>query len=148
VGLSPKVQQLRIELGEGEIVQEAMVDSATGQIALVPEEKGGEEMLTGEFHRWEPSVLVVKKGDTLNLTVVNPRKRAHSFVLQAFNVDTGRIPGRLEQPDLAKRTITVTFVADRPGVFKFECGIPLDPSKGDCDPDHARMVGYLVVLDI
>ncbi len=147
-GLVPKTQRLRIELGEGEIIQEAMVNKATGETKLLSEEKGGEEALTGEFHRWEPNVMVVKKGDTVELTVVNPRTHAHSFLLSAYNVDTGRIPGRKEQPDVAKRTVTVTFVADKLGVYKFECGTPHDHMKGDCDADHKRMVGHLIVLDM
>ena len=97
VGLTPTVQKLQIEMGEGEIVQAAIVDQVTGETKLVSEEMGGEESLTGEYHRWQPYVLVVKEGDTVELTVVNPRKHAHSFVLPAFGVDTGRIPGRVEQ---------------------------------------------------
>jgi len=130
--LSPTTQQLRVELGEGEVVQEVQ----------------GEEELTGEFHRWEPDTLVVKKGDTVELTVVNPRRHAHSLVLSAYNVDTGLIPGRDQEPDIAKRTITLKFVADKAGVFKYICGIPFDHSKDQCDPDHARMVGYLIVLNV
>ncbi|MEM2237802.1 MAG: cupredoxin domain-containing protein [Candidatus Caldarchaeum sp.] len=143
----PKLQKLTILLGEGKIVQEAVKDPATGEIKLLPEEKGGEEELTGEYHRWEPAVIIVKKGDTVELTVKNPRKHAHSFVLPAFGVDTGRIPGRAEQPDEAKRTVTVRFVADKAGVFQFQCGVPFDHEKGDCDADHNYMVGYLIVLD-
>ncbi len=131
-GSSPATQKLRVELGEAEIIQEVE----------------GEEALTGEFHRWEPDTMVVKKGDTVELTVVNPRRHAHSFVLSAYNVDTGLIPGRDQEPDLAKRTVTVKFVADQPGVFKYVCGIPFDHSKDQCDADHARMVGYLIVLDV
>jgi heme/copper-type cytochrome/quinol oxidase subunit 2 len=127
----PKVQKFKIIIGEGKIIQEV----------------GGEEKITGEFHRWEPPVIVVKKGDTVELTIVNPRKHAHSFVLPAFNIDTGRIPGKLEQPDEAKRTVTVRFVADKAGIFPFFCGIPFDPAKGDCDPDHKYIVGYLIVLE-
>jgi heme/copper-type cytochrome/quinol oxidase subunit 2 len=111
------------------------------------EEVNGKETITGEFHRWEPPVIVVKKGDTVELTVVNPRSHAHSFVLPAFNVDTGRIPGKLEQPDEAKRTVTVRFVADKSGIFPFFCGISYNEATLDCDPDHAYMVGYLIVLE-
>ncbi|MEM4314803.1 MAG: cupredoxin domain-containing protein [Nitrososphaerota archaeon] len=128
---APKTHKFTIIMGEGEIVQE--VD--------------GEEAITGEFHRWEPPVLVVKKGDTVELTVKNPRSHAHSFVLTDFAVDTGRIPGRAEQPDEAKRAVTVTFIANKAGVFQFKCGVPHDHEKGDCDPDHARMTGYLIVLE-
>lgn len=131
-GTSPKVQKIRIELGEGEIIQEVQ----------------GKDELTGEYHRWEPDTLVVRKGDRVELTVVNPRKNAHSFTISAYNVDTSPIPGRNLQPDVAKRTVTLNFVADKAGVFKYECGIKFDEAKKECDPDHARMVGYLIVLDV
>ncbi|MBI2185221.1 MAG: hypothetical protein HYU39_09730 [Thaumarchaeota archaeon] len=131
-GTTPKVQKLRIELGEGEIVQEVQ----------------GKEELAGDFHRWEPDTLVVRKGDTVELTVVNPRHNTHSFTLSAYNVDTGPITGRDLQPDVAKRTVTVKFVADKAGVFKYECAIKFDEAKKECNPDHARMVGYLTVLDV
>ncbi|MEM4310868.1 MAG: cupredoxin domain-containing protein [Nitrososphaerales archaeon] len=147
LGQVQKIQKFTIIVGEGEIIQEAIEDKATGEIKLVSEEKGGEETLTGEYHRWEPNVLVVKKGDKVELTVKNPRKHAHSFVLPAFGVDTGRIPGKAEQPDEGKRTVTVTFTADKAGVFPFICGIPFDHKAGNCDPDHARITGYLIVLE-
>ncbi len=131
-GLTPTTQKLTIIMGEGEIIQE--ID--------------GEEQLTGEFHRWEPPVLVVKDGDTVELTVVNPRSNAHSFVLSDYGVDTGRIPGRVEEPNITKRTVTVTFVADKAGVFTYRCGMAFDPDAGNCDPDHARMVGQLIVLAV
>lgn len=145
--VSPKTQRFSIIMGEGEIIQEAKEDKATGETKIVSEEMGGEEMLTGEFHRWEPGVLVVKKGDKVELTVQNPRSHAHSFVLPDFGVDTGRIPGRAEQPDAAKRTVAVTFTADKAGVFRFFCAVPFDHHAGNCDADHARMVGYLIVLE-
>ena len=129
--IGPKTQKFTIIMGEGEIIQEV----------------NGEEVIAGEFHRWEPPVLIVRKGDTVELTVKNPRSHAHSFVLTDFAIDTGRIPGKAEQPDEAKRTVTVTFVASKSGVFQFKCGVPHDHEKGDCDPDHARMTGYLIVLE-
>lgn len=132
-----RTRAFTIIMGEGEIVGE----NATT----------GEEIIIGEFHRWEPDTMTVMKGDTVQLTVKNPRSHAHSFVLTDFAVDSGRIAGRAEQPNEALRTKTVTFVADKAGVFKFSCGISFDPATHeetlDCDPDHARMVGYLVVLE-
>ena len=131
-GVATTTQKLRIELGEGEIIQEVQ----------------GKDELTGEYHRWEPNTLVVKKGDTVELTFVNPRRNTHSFVLSAFNVNTGPIPGRDTEPDIAKRTVTVKFVADKAGVFKFECGIAFVEETKECDVDHARMIGHLIVLDV
>ena len=130
--IGPKTQKFDILLGEGEILGEE------------PLEKLGvpEHSIVGEFHRWEPNVMVVKKGDKVILTVKNPRKAVHSFLLPAFNVNTG---------PLAPRTgvKTVEFVADKAGVFSYMCGIPYNPKAEphECDPDHKRMVGYLIVLE-
>lgn len=121
--IGPKTQRLTIILGEGEVIGEV----------------GGKDQITGEFHRWEPPVIVVRKGDTVILDVKNPRKHIHSFVLKDFNVDTGPLMGRTGAS-------TVQFVADKEGVFQFSCEIKFDEKKGECDPDHRRMVGYVIVL--
>ena len=120
----PATQNLSIIMGEGEIIQEV----------------NGEEELTGEFHRWEPSVLVVNKGDTVNLTVTNPRGHAHSFILPEFGVVTPRLESR-------GGTAEVSFVADKAGTFQFACGLPYDEELGDCGLDHKRQAGYLIVLE-
>lgn len=130
-GLEPATVKIVLQMGEAKAIVE--VDE--------------EEKLGPEMHRWEPPVIIVKKGDTVELTVQNPRRHAHSLVIEGYNIDTGRIPGRDEAPDPAARTRTVTFVADKAGVFKFECGTPHDHEKGDCDPDHEYMVGYLIVIE-
>lgn len=111
-------------MGEGKIVQEV----------------GEEEEITGEFHRWEPGVLVVNKGDFVRLTVTNPRSNAHIFTLPDFGVATPRLEERVG-------TATVEFTADKAGVFQFKCGLPHDHEAGDCNPDHSYQTGYLVVLD-
>lgn len=123
-GVTPKTQELWIVMGEGEIIQE--VD--------------GEEKLTGEFHRWEPSVLIANKGDTVKLNVTNPRGNAHIFALPEFDVET---------PRLEKRggTTDVEFVADKAGVFQYKCALDPDEELGNCDADHKRQVGYLIVMD-
>jgi hypothetical protein len=131
-GLSPKVQKLRIEMGERKIIEEV----------------GGKDILVGEFHQWSPEVIMVKKGDTVELTVYNPRRMAHSLSLSCNNLDTGRIPGRDEQPDVARRTVTITFVADKEGLCKFQCNTSPDEAKKDCDIDHGMQVGYLLVLAV
>lgn len=117
-------QRLTVLMGEGEVIGE--VD--------------GEEMLTGEYHRWEPNVLVVHKGDSVTLNVMNPRKNIHSFFLPAFNLDTGPLEGRTGEA-------TLEFTADQAGVFQWMCNIPQDAAEGECDADHGTMVGYLIVLE-
>ena len=123
-GLEPKVRDFDLIMGEGEIIQE--VD--------------GTEQLTGEFHRWEPSVLVAFVGDTINLKVTNPRGSAHSFALPGFGVMSPRLEPR-------GGTATLSFQVDKAGVFPWMCALPYDPESGDCDLDHKRMVGQLIVLE-
>lgn len=101
-GSKPVTQNLSIMMGEGTMIHEL---------------ENGEEELTGEFHRWEPAVLVVHKGDLVVLTVTNPRSHAHSFILPEFGVATPRLEPR-------GGTATVEFIADKAGVFQFACGLP------------------------
>jgi len=103
---------------------------------------------TGHFHAFAPETFTVKKGDTVEVTVINRDEHAHSLVLPAFNADTGRIPGDEEEPAVTGRTVTVTFVADKSGPYEYACGIPFNPDLMDCAPDHSHMVGYLMVLDV
>ena len=119
-----KTQNLTLFMGEGEVIAEVE----------------GVDVLTGEFHRWEPGVLVVHKGDKVALTVKNPRKNIHSFYLPDYNLDTGPLTPRTGEA-------TLEFTADQAGVFQWLCHIPPDPAEGECDPDHEAMVGYLIVLD-
>ncbi len=121
----PATQNLSIQIGEGTMIHEL---------------ENGEEGLDGEFHRWEPAVLVVNKGDKVVLTVTNPRSHAHSFVLPEFGVVTPRLEGR-------GGTATVEFTADKAGVFQFACGTPWNEAAGDCGLDHDYQVGYLIVLE-
>ena len=125
----PVTRDFSIKMGEGEILQEV----------------NEEEVLTGEFHRWEPAVLVAFKGDTIRLTVTNPRSTNHSFTLDEFLVDTGSLKPR-------GGTKTVEFTVDKAGIFQFACGLNFEDENtgqltGDCAPDHKRMVGYIIVLD-
>ncbi|MFQ5837875.1 MAG: hypothetical protein ACE5HJ_03740 [Thermoplasmata archaeon] len=126
-----RTQKFTVVMGEGEIIGE--------------NPDTGEEEIIGEFHRWEPAVLVVNKGDLVILTVKNPRSHNHSFVLEAFGVDTGTLPGKLAQPPGGSE-VEVQFVPDKAGVFRWKCGVEHVHDTWDCDEDHVRMVGYLVVL--
>ncbi len=123
---NPETQNLSLRMGEGKIIQEV----------------GEEDAITGEFHRWEPSVLVVNKGDTVVLTVENPRSKYHSFALPEFGVTTPKLEPR-------GGTAMVTFTADKAGTFQFVCGTPFsrEGDATDCHLDHERPVGYLIVLE-
>jgi len=104
------------------------------------ENEGGEEAIAFvELHRWEPNTIIVNQGDTVVLEITNPRKHAHTLSIPVFNVNSEMLEPR-EGAD------TVTFVADTPGVFTFYCGLPYNPDKLYCDPDHSMMTGTLIVL--
>mgnify|MGYP005851649441 CR=1 FL=1 len=93
----------------------------------------------GEFHKWEPNVLVFHLGDKIELTVKNPLHHAHSFTLAEYGVDSGRLTHHQEY----KTTITL----NKAGVFTWRCGIPFNEAQGDCDPDHPTLTGTLIVIE-
>lgn len=88
-------------------------------------------------HRWYPTMMVVREGDTVDLVIANPDQFAHQFEMPGYGVKT-----RILNPGDSER---VTFVADRVGVFEYVCVLTYDPSKKHCTPDHAEMRGYLIV---
>jgi hypothetical protein len=105
------------------------------------ENEGGEEAIAFvELHTWKPDTIIVNQGDTVVLEITNPRKHAHTLSVPAFDV-TSKILEPIEGSD------TITFVADTPGVFTFYCGLPYNPDKLYCDPDHNMMTGTLIVLE-
>jgi len=94
-----------------------------------------------KHHFFSPSMIAVRRGDTVRLRVMNLALAAHGFEIDGYNVRTGRLPGG------PKGVETLSFVADKGGIFKFHCNIPYNPTTGDCSPDHETQIGYLVVLD-
>nr|MCU0464444.1 multicopper oxidase domain-containing protein [Anaerolineae bacterium] len=61
--------------------------------------------------------LVVNLGDTVRITVINGDPMLHDLKIDEFGVYTGEL---LED----EQTVTVEFVANQPGVFKYYCSIP------------------------
>lgn len=95
-----------------------------------------------KHHFFNPSMLVVRRGDTLRLRVMNLTFARHGFEIQAYGVRTKEgLPGGPTGQE------TLTFVANKGGMFQYRCNIPHNPRTGDCSPDHESQVGYLVVLD-
>lgn len=90
-------------------------------------------------HRWYPTMLVVRKGDTVDLAIGNPDEFNHQFELTGYDLKTKKLtPGSSD---------SIRFVADRTGVFAYRCVLPHNPATGDCTPDHDLMRGYLIVTD-
>ncbi len=90
-------------------------------------------------HRWYPTMLVARQGDTIDLAIANPDTVNHEFGLTGYNLRTKILaPGS---------TDNLQFVADHTGVFAFQCLLPYDPAKFNCTPDHELMRGYLIVTE-
>jgi nitrosocyanin len=76
---------------------------------------------------WEPTSVVAKKGDHVTLRLVNKHADEHGYEIAAFGVKEV-VPG--------DKTATVSFTADRAGVFPIKCHL-----------HPAHVVGQLVVLE-
>lgn len=88
-------------------------------------------------HRWYPTMMVVREGDTVDLAVANPDQVTHQLELTGYD----QKPTMLKPGDSTR----MTFVADRVGAFEYRCALPHDPARGYCTPDHEQMRGYLIV---
>ena len=132
-GDKPKTQVINMYIGE-------IKASGTEELESVLPDAG--KLLIAEFHTWNPNVIVVSKGDTVQLNITNPRSGNHSLVIPDLNIDSGLIAAK-------GGTATVEFIAAETGTFTFKCGVPWDPSEDprDCDPDHEFMTGTIIVLE-
>lgn len=90
-------------------------------------------------HRWYPTMLVARRGDTIDLAVANPDQFNHQLEITGYNLKTKKLtPGSSD---------SIRFVADHSGVFLFQCVLPHNPATGDCTPDHELMRGFLIVTE-
>ncbi len=90
-------------------------------------------------HRWYPTMLVAREGDTIDLAVANPDTVNHQLEVTGYDLQTKKLaPGSSDD---------LRFTADQTGVFAFQCVLPYDPAKHNCTPDHELMRGYLIVTE-
>jgi len=83
------------------------------------------------YDKFYPQTVVVQKGDKVRIVLNNTDEDMdHGFALDAYGIN---------QVVKAGQTITIEFVADKPGVFEFICTVP-------CGPGHSEMTGQLIVL--
>ncbi len=61
--------------------------------------------------------LTANVGDTVKITVINADAIQHDLTIDEFKVSTGLLTAK-------DQTAVVTFVADKPGVFKYYCATP------------------------
>ena len=76
---------------------------------------------------WTPESIFAKKGDIVTLRLINKLDKEHGYAIKAFGV-TEVVQG--------KKAMTVTFKADKTGVFPIRCHL---------HPPHVS--GQLVVLE-
>lgn len=92
-----------------------------------------------ETHLYHPQLLVVRRGDTVRLRVMNQSFFRHGIEIADYGVRTGELNGGQSEE--------LTFTANKSGIFQFRCYTPFDLATATCALDHAHMIGHLVVID-
>ncbi len=90
-------------------------------------------------HLYDPQMIVVRRGDTVRMRVMNQSLFSHEIEIRGLNVRTKEMAGG-DSDEL-------TFTAEKSGIFEYRCVLPYDPAAGTCAPDHDKMIGHLVVID-
>lgn len=80
----------------------------------VPDKLAKEFTVTGSNFAFAPNVLIVKKGETVKITLKNT-DGFHDLKIDEFNVATKRIRGGESE--------TITFVANKIGNFEYYCSV-------------------------
>jgi nitrosocyanin len=75
---------------------------------------------------WEPTTLVVKKGETVKLKLINKAEQEHGYRIAEFKVEKVVPAGQAESAE---------FTADKEGIFTIDCQL---------HPAHVQ--GQLIVL--
>ncbi len=88
--------------------------------------------MTSARSNFRPDVVRVKRGDTVIFHISNTEKirdATHGFAIPQYNIQMSIDPGE---------TVSVRFVADKPGAFSFYC-------TEFCSALHLEMQGWLMV---
>jgi len=86
-----------------------------------------------DHHIFDPGTVTVHKGDHIVLMVTNTDELPHGIAIPDLNLDTGALRD--------SQTARLEFDAIAAGTFTMRCSVP------GCAPDHAQMLGQLVVVD-
>lgn len=93
-----------------------------------PSTGGGEVLIRARQYECTPGVIRVSKGERVTL-ILEAEDVTHGLFLDGYGIDLVAVPGRRAR---------ASFVADRPGKFRFRC------SKV-CGSLHPFMLGELIV---
>ena len=94
--------------------------------AIAPQERTFE--IDAHQFAYSPSELKVNTGDTVTIQLVNTDV-VHGLYVDDYDISVEADPGQ---------SATLTFVADKPGSFRFRCNIT-------CGAMHPFMIGKLIV---
>lgn len=94
--------------------------------SIAPQERAF-RVEAGQFS-YSPSELSVNSGDTITIELVST-DAVHGLYVDGYDISVEADPGQ---------TRTLTFVADKPGSFRFRCNIT-------CGAMHPFMIGKLTV---
>jgi heme/copper-type cytochrome/quinol oxidase subunit 2 len=81
-------------------------------------------------YQFDPGVVKVKRGERVTIELV-ATDVVHGLYLDGYGLEISADPGQTER---------LTFVADRPGTFRFRCSVT-------CGAMHPFMIGKLQVGD-
>jgi cytochrome c oxidase subunit 2 len=108
-----------------------VVLAATGGLDVPSREAPRVIEITASRFKFEPAIVEIRQGETVSL-VLHSADTTHGLAIPAYGVKVAIPKGGAP--------VTVTFVADRPGRFPFEC-------SEYCGSGHDRMRGELVVVE-
>ena len=91
-----------------------------GGYALKPPDETGKWVV--ETYRYIPGTVVVNEGDTVTLEIVGINGKEHPFHIDGY----GNI-GVVKRGEVTR----VTFLADKPGIFKISCQIHRPSMEAD-----------------
>jgi plastocyanin len=90
-----------------------------GYILKAPDAEGRWEVST---YRWEPNQIIVNEGDEVTLEILGVNGDEHPTVIDGYDISFTVKRGELT---------TVTFTADKAGVFPFHCGVHMPSMTGE-----------------
>lgn len=102
-----------------------------GEAPVVDRDRGSVKEI--ERYTFDPAFLVVNKGDRVTLKIHALKGDKHIVNVPAFGVQENQV--------LRGEEKTITFVADKAGVFEMKCTNHVGSEK------EGPMVGYLYVMD-
>ena len=90
-----------------------------GYILKAPDSTGRWEIST---YRWEPGTIVVNQGDVVTLEIIGINGKEHPLIIEGYDVSATVKRGQIT---------SVTFTADKAGIFKITCGVHLPSMQAD-----------------